>query len=144
LSCNIQKYFQNSVIDYTIFVIDYQWFLNVGFQTLTWRVTTFDKINCVIDYTIMVIDYQWLVLKNCQESQLLKWLVLKKLPRVTTFKVTVFFEEIAKGHNFFKVIGFWRNCQKSQLLTWFLQEPSNGYKYMTMTQISKWLFSTSF
>jgi len=56
---------------------------------------------CVIDYTLMVIDYQWLISKNkfpkvtilqvtCfwrffQKSQLFKWLVLKKLPRVTSF-----------------------------------------------------------
>jgi len=51
------KYFQNNVIDYIIFVIDYEWFLNVEFQTSTWRVIT--TFNCVINYTIMVIDYHW-------------------------------------------------------------------------------------
>ena len=59
---------------------------------------------CVIDYTLMVIDYQWLISKNefpkvtilqvtCfwrffQKSQLFKWLVLKKLPRVTNFDLS--------------------------------------------------------
>jgi len=71
---------------------------------------------CVIDYTKMVIDYQWLISKNklpkvtilkvtcfwrvSKESQLLKWivfkrvaifkqwLVLKKLPRVTNFNLS--------------------------------------------------------
>ena len=59
---------------------------------------------CVINYTMMVIDYQWLILKNklpkvtilkvtsfwrfFKESQLLKWLVLKKLPRVTNFNLS--------------------------------------------------------
>ena len=71
---------------------------------------------CVIDFTITVIDYQWLISKNklpkvtilkvtCfwrvfQKSQLLKWLVfkrvtifkrwlvLKKLPRVTNFNLS--------------------------------------------------------
>ena len=59
---------------------------------------------CVIDYTLMVIDYQWLISKNTfpkviilqvtcfwrffQKSQLFKWLVLKKLPRVTSFDLS--------------------------------------------------------
>ena len=59
---------------------------------------------CVIDYTLMVIDYQRLISKNTfpkvtilqvtcfwrffQKSQLFKWLVLKKLPRVTSFDLS--------------------------------------------------------
>ena len=59
---------------------------------------------CVIDYTFMVIDYQWLFSKNSfpkviflqvtcfwrffQKSYLFKWLVLKELPRVTSFDLS--------------------------------------------------------
>ena len=62
------------------------------------------KIQNEIDYTLMVIDYQWLISKNTfpkvtilqvtcfwrffQNSQLFKWLALKKLPRVTSFDLS--------------------------------------------------------
>ena len=59
---------------------------------------------CVIDYTLMVIDYQWLISKNTfpkvtilqvtclkifsKVTTFFKWLVLKKLPRVTSFDLS--------------------------------------------------------
>ena len=82
-------------------VIDYQCFKTLRFSKFKMKSHI---CWCVIDYTFMVIDYQWLFSKNSfpkvtflqvtcfwrffQKSYLFKWLVLKELPRVTSFDLS--------------------------------------------------------